>query len=85
MENLVAHCMAVEADRKTLDTRAERRWQARCAAAAKKRPALGITPHREWVTRASRARWSAGTVLLRIGVRLQGGPRVATPPSPAEP
>jgi hypothetical protein len=73
--NMTVHYMAVEADRKTLDAQAGRGWRVEEARTASRRPSFGFATRGRWSILTARARWSAGTVLVQTGARLQGSPR----------
>ncbi|HEV2106967.1 MAG TPA: hypothetical protein VGR16_01745 [Thermomicrobiales bacterium] len=74
--NMTVHYMAVEADRKTLDARAGRGWQAEQVCLAPRAPASILAARQRWSSLTARARWSAGRVLVHTGARLGGAPGI---------
>jgi hypothetical protein len=72
--NMDIHYMAIQADRKTLEYRAERGWQAKEAGiiASNNRRAAAGGMGGAMAGLVTRTRWLAGNVLVHAGVRLQG-------------
>jgi len=81
--NMFVHHMAIEADRKTLEARAERGWRVEQAAAARQRSMPQAAARRIPAVLAVRARWSVGAVLIRTGARLQAASGLAVARSAA--
>lgn len=82
--NMDINYMAIQADRKTLDHRAGRGWQAKEAGimAANNRRAAAGGMGGAMAGLVTRTRWFAGNALVHTGVRLQGAPRIDTEVAP---
>jgi hypothetical protein len=76
--NMDINYMAIQADRKTLEYRAERGWQAKEAGimASNNRRAAAGGMGGAMAGLVTRTRWFAGNVLVHAGVRLQGIPGI---------
>ncbi len=83
--NMDINYMAIQADRKTLEYRAERGWQAKEAGiiASNNRRAAAGGMGGAMAGLVTRTRWSTGNLLVHFGVRLQGVPRVSAEVAPA--
>ncbi len=78
MMNPIVQHMAVDAERHLVSGQAERGWRAAEAAALQRQSRPHLT---------TRAQWFAGRLLVRVGTRLQGLPRLEplVPPVPTTP